>query len=1293
MNNTSNAGVMYDVVICGAGPIGLIAAFELLRKGNKVLIVEKRSKEESTSRQQMIVLDEPTKIQLINFIHDGDKLDDNDFKFLENLGSSKLVKVSSIQRFLLNRIHNLNNQISNSSTPQALIEYKTMIKSASLPEGTATLISNEQEIDILFGHMVAADGANCESLQKVDFGVMKKPVREAVSKLKYLNDTYHLGVSATCKRIDGLPFKIPDEEFIKGHSPDNLLYFLRVDQSSHKKSWGTSVKIGFIGEIPKKIFRRHQEENPRFREDGTNNSNSDPKHATALNYVKTILAKKLKIHKSDISFELRLSKNTKKNATRVLAFKGRSIKADTAAVRANTHAFYLLGDAYFSPNYPLGHGLNDGACAAGYLRHTGKSTQKHVDYIDKHIAHYNKLTNDQAKSAINIMRRLYWIDTFKQKWYIRRLLMPKFDLKVGGSYIMLRDQYDNAVNREQPAGLDYNTIDLQILDYINDKFTRYIASSQNESEDLMIEFMRLNSIVTTQYRIEIRNLINKLQEKNPDINLKRASDHIERIVALTRQYILEKAGEVEKNTDELFESTACSDPDTLKELFKMKVNPFQQNEDSLINKIKNRKSIYIILAIEYLMTILDADLFKINAKPGLINELVTVIREATNESRSFKLYKYIFDIDYLNQILKKLNPDHHALSNWDLAFRSLGKHISQFNMLNQPDEDMAKNISSSDTFRYYGDYYDAAKSGNINKLKEIESILSDPRIIESYLQKRESFIYKLAIQNGHFNIIKHLYDRSPERFKKTIQSNNYSILNYVFYSKSNEVINFIFNHSVDEPPNELLKKNSYKLFLSSVEQNNDDLFVYLSQFVDSFDITQMLTEHRLLHSAVRSQDDRTMSFIVSMVKNSATNHDLSEILNEQLLLSTRSILVYPRAEFSIKIATLVHLFKLLNIKSTNSPNFNKLLSFSDTTFMSPNEYENRVHFIVSAISGIEEVTKFLAGKDQKELKTYFKYAICGGFDYLIEYFIQHQLLDIVSAITKSEFKFLTLAIANKQLETLKILLNLIPDKISTFIEAKDYLAIRVASDIVNKDIYHFLLKAANEHHVSIDAIIEANDYRIIDTLIYNKNISELNDLSSMSTRKYNKSLIQNKLIDRNLDLLLVDPSQDIDKDIQHKDIAKETSNPFDVFMKHINDCDIDSLYHFLDRDEQTPFTIIRLLEFNDYEGFKTALSKREPDLILLLFKKAVTYNIVTPMMISIIDQYIETNSRHMIEDIFVLEPIQEWARLNSELVKEHLTNGVSSHTRYSFFIKLDGEQNKGNGSPEITQEVASKPNR
>ena len=1297
-NTPSDPNRTYDVVICGAGPIGLIAAFELLRNRHKILIIEKRSKEESTSRQQMILLTEVTRIQLLNCIHTRDKLDDNDFKFLEGLGSSKVVNISRLQRFLLNRLQHLNNTINRYSSSNLNIEYKTRIKFASLPEGTATLISNDQEIDIQFGHLIAADGANCETLEKINFGDIKKPVRQSVSKLSYLKNTFHLGVYAICKRIDGLPFEIPDEEFIRGHSSHKLLYFIRVDKASHKKSGGTFVKVGFVGEIPKKIFVQHQREHHEYIQAGVDNQSIDPTYYTALNYVKTTFAKSLKLRKTDLILELKTSKNTKKNATRVLAFKGRSIKADTAAVRANTHGFYLIGDAYFSPNYPIGHGLNDGAFAASYLGCIKKSTEESVNYLDKHIYQYNQITNNLAQIAIDIMKQLYWIDAFRQKWLIRRLLTPEFVIKENGAYLMIRDQYDNKLNSESVLRLGYNSIDLQILNYINSKFTQYIASFQNNPEtkinDLMIVFMKVHSTIINQYRIEIKHILRILQDKNPEIDLRVANNYIERIIKSTRKRILAKAAYLlkkEKNTDELFQSDTCSDPVIVRELLSKEINPFKNNKNSVIKTIHNRKSIYIILAIEYLMYLYEDNVSKNNADSDLIDELVEIIQGITRERGDLKLYTYIFDIDYLNQTLKKLDPNHHVLSNWELAFTSLGNHIAIIKKVNPLDENITSTSSSSDSLLDYNDYLEAAQYGNVNKLKDIESTLSDPSTIELYLKNRRFLVYKMAIQNGHINVIKHFYELSSENFKKAIQSNDYTLLNAALYLKSNEIIKFIFTIS-DDKPNDIIKRNSYRLFLSAIELNNEVLFVYLSRYVNSYDLAKMLTEHRLLYNALKSNDVKAIDCICSMVNSSEDHQYLSILLNEQIILSV-SLLIDSTHMFITRITILVHLLKLLNCTSYTSPNIRDVLSFAQESSIGVKAYEDRVQFIVSALSGIEEVSRLFSGTDPNELTRYFKYAVCGGFDYVIAYIMQNQLVDISSLITERKYNLLMLTILNKKLNTLKVLLNQIPNQIPSFLEARDYRVFILASDIEDKSIYNYLIGLAIEQHISIDAIIESHDYKIIDNLIYHKNIHQLNQMISMSASSYNKMLIQKKLMETNLSLIFDDLTQDPHIDTQCEVTVKEITDPFELFMQYIKDRDIHSLYHFLNREDQTPIAIINLLEFNNYEGFKTALSIREPDLILLLFEKASRYDCATQMLLSIIDQYKESNMVHKIDDMFILEPIQEWAMSKYELFKEYFVKDESSQTRYSFFIKTVHSHHTDDESFAPTHEGKGNPNR
>ncbi len=236
----------------------------------------------------------------------------------------------------------------------------------------------------------------------------------------------------------------------------DLLYFLRFDKNSLYKSNEKYVNFGYIGEIGSNLYRtikaiddelKHiddnlkmidseiealfesiseidkklknndlDEESKKLQKDikedakqhiallteqkihlvvARQNSNN-VKEATVIEKVKSDVATKLKIGEDEINITFTKSKsNPNKDKLKITTFKGDSQLCNKAHVSLNKHYFVLIGDSFFTPLYPLGHGLNDsfraaeslGICIEGFA------------WLDS----YDDLLKKQAKSRIDNM--------------------------------------------------------------------------------------------------------------------------------------------------------------------------------------------------------------------------------------------------------------------------------------------------------------------------------------------------------------------------------------------------------------------------------------------------------------------------------------------------------------------------------------------------------------------------------------------------------------------------------------------------------------------------------------------------------------------------------------------------------------------------------------------------------------------------------------------------------------------------------------------------------------------------
>lgn len=441
----ANPSDSYDLIIVGAGPVGLAAAYEAAKNNKKILIIEKRSESTAAIRPQVVVLEPARKTQLMNMIGQGEHLDESDISFLDSLSTSAEIKLATVQRFILNRIKN---QGKSGAIAPVEVLYETTLPQGKdkldFKNGMATISTNGVEKSVRFGHLVGADGASSSTLELVNATLKdsEKIARKTPKDMQHLEGTYHLGAYVKISLKNGQEIQLPEKEFVSSflenkHDEgltENQLYFLRFDKRSHEKSKKLFVKLGFIGEIPKHLFDEIQTLNneisrlnagiKKLQEEEQNGSfhqaslahlkeqitaKKEQRQNIAIAYVRRSAADYLGFKESDLEVTITSSKKRpEKNSLKVLTFQGGSKQADKAVVQANGHGFYLIGDAYFTPNYPVGHGLNNGLEAAKLLGDVPKATPGTNPDLSSHASKYNTLSANNARFARLIMQGIRW---------------------------------------------------------------------------------------------------------------------------------------------------------------------------------------------------------------------------------------------------------------------------------------------------------------------------------------------------------------------------------------------------------------------------------------------------------------------------------------------------------------------------------------------------------------------------------------------------------------------------------------------------------------------------------------------------------------------------------------------------------------------------------------------------------------------------------------------------------------------------------------------------------------------
>ncbi|WP_419418571.1 DUF2624 family protein [Legionella sp. D16C41] len=459
-----------DLLIVGMGPVGLTAAYEAARNGHTVRIIDKRKEAEIALRPQPLVLEPMRKKQLLDMITEFDQLSEKDFKFIDNLLVSPEVKVSSIQKFILRRIEALNKHQKKQGKPPAIIlNFYTNLTQVKLKVGEASFEAPKQQSELIdeqpdagkggtltptlnqttqtihFQHLIEADGALAPTLGLLRENSEVKIERETPKDMGYLASDYHFGAYVSIK--SKVPFEPPSNEFGASNLNDKL-FFARFEHKSYSKSDKKSAKLGFVGEIPKSIYKI---------------SDEVARKEAALAYVKRALTRYLKISEDDFVVDLVQSEKTQgaKEKVKMLFFKIDSLQATRAFESHMGHYFCLLGDAYFTPNYHVAHGLNDGIESAKELAQLPKDS----DNVEEHMLKCEKLLIKNAKEAR------------KQMISIRYLrMLPHLGIKI------LTHQIEQVVEtREKENKLSVNPIKGDVISstYISKRCLNIIASPLN----------------------------------------------------------------------------------------------------------------------------------------------------------------------------------------------------------------------------------------------------------------------------------------------------------------------------------------------------------------------------------------------------------------------------------------------------------------------------------------------------------------------------------------------------------------------------------------------------------------------------------------------------------------------------------------------------------------------------------------------------------------------------------------------------------------------------------------------
>lgn len=353
----------YDVVISGGGPAALASAWEAIQNKKSVLMVMDRKME--FMRVQRVSLFSANKQYLLNMLKIDGRMrefitptDNEDIKFIIELIQSATLAVKDIERFLKRRLLEFKK-----------ITYleKSEIASVYMNKGIITVVSKEekqQEKQIQFDYLIGADGIKHHAADIVN----REEKRIIYSPIAQPAHPFHASVNVSLERKDTKPLQLPEQQFlITTHtsgwrlaldilcSPLYPAWGLIFDKSS-KSFDGKKVKCMFGGEIPEELF----ESIVKYNKSTLNQAEKKDVEDKVMTHINNTI--KIRLNQA-AELKLGMIKRSekhgaKKDTLKLQAFKTEFVRANVAALEIDKRKFILVGDAYTSPNYQLGNGMN-----------------------------------------------------------------------------------------------------------------------------------------------------------------------------------------------------------------------------------------------------------------------------------------------------------------------------------------------------------------------------------------------------------------------------------------------------------------------------------------------------------------------------------------------------------------------------------------------------------------------------------------------------------------------------------------------------------------------------------------------------------------------------------------------------------------------------------------------------------------------------------------------------------------------------------------------------------------------
>jgi len=391
--------VKYDVVTSGEGPFGLASAWEAAQSGKSVLMVANRKME--YVRVQRVFLQPENREYLLSML--GGKLnelkspeDDKDIKFLKELIEGTTIAIKDIERFIKRRLDELKKDGRNITYLEESQISKIKMKKGVLNTKPHDEAGQERQFE--FDYVIGADGASHPSANVFNKNAKKNNLVTycPISQPKH---PFHASVNVTIERKDGNKLELPEKQFIS----DSTSTGWAISFDTLSKSFdGKKVKSTFGGEIPEELFNLINDYNKK-------DISKTAKKRTIkkiTEHIKGLIQsyfKKAGIN-DDAELIVTLVKPSakygrKKDKMKLQTFMTNFSRANVAAVEIEGRVFIVGADAYRTPNYQFGHGINhafEHSRKVGQIFRGQKTIAQHnseCKFLSRVIEFGTKLTN------------------------------------------------------------------------------------------------------------------------------------------------------------------------------------------------------------------------------------------------------------------------------------------------------------------------------------------------------------------------------------------------------------------------------------------------------------------------------------------------------------------------------------------------------------------------------------------------------------------------------------------------------------------------------------------------------------------------------------------------------------------------------------------------------------------------------------------------------------------------------------------------------------------------------------